>query len=517
MAAETYPVTDWEGRLLRWANLGLEAAVFYLLLAAWVRPRDGTAALLPLLACLALPAGLAIRNLLDSTTVADLTRHLAAALAALAWAATAARVCAPPGYWEADAPRALLVVGAMVGGRDNPGLQPLAFWAALLLWWRGHALAAWEPGFDDALTRLRLGLVAVGAAVGLPAVADESAAGLSAQFEQLVGVGVFLVIALATTGLARRREMAGAGPAATGPPASPPAPAARPTPAGLALAPVLVIVAALTVLAVAALGADALSPDALGPAVALGARALEAFGTAFAWLLAQLGAAWSGLAPPLPAEPPARPITPSGDRTPGLPISAPDWLGPLVLILLSAVAAAGAMLLLVGLRRMLHWRADDTSNAVEGDDGPPTPVVPRHPATILALLVRLFRSLAERRESKLRNLAPVATLATPRQPTVESIRAAYRAYLRWSARRGLPRRPDETPDEFRRRLVAACPSVELEAELLTSLYVAARYGHAACSPNDLRRAQLALDRLESQLELQSPTTNPQIASRRDAR
>src|SRR5881398_709922 len=112
------PGRDWEGRLLRWGNMGLEMAVVYLLLAAWARPREGPAALLPLLACLALPAALAIRDLLDSAEVGDAVRLIATWLAALAWALSVARLCAPAGYWQSDAHRGALLLSAVFGGRE---------------------------------------------------------------------------------------------------------------------------------------------------------------------------------------------------------------------------------------------------------------------------------------------------------------------------------------------------------------------------------------------------------------
>jgi len=119
----------------------LEASIFYLLLAAWARPRDGQALLLPGLACLTLLVAMALRALLDSTTVAEWTCLLATTLAAMAWAFVVARACAAPAYWQdPEAPRALLVLGAVFGGGEASGFQALAFWASLLLWCRGHAL-----------------------------------------------------------------------------------------------------------------------------------------------------------------------------------------------------------------------------------------------------------------------------------------------------------------------------------------------------------------------------------------
>jgi len=83
------------------------------------------------------------------------------------------------------------------------------------------------------------------------------------------------------------------------------------------------------------------------------------------------------------------------------------------------------------------------------------------------------------------------------EPGMASIRAVYRAYLTWAAARGCTRGAAETPDEFRRRLISACPRAEAETALLTNLYVAARYGGLPCSAADVRRAELAVGRLRT--------------------
>jgi hypothetical protein len=495
---------DWEGRLLGWGNVALEMAVVYLLLAAWARPRDGQAALLPLLACLALPAALAIRGLLDSAEVGDAVRLLATWLAALAWALSVARLCAPPGYWQSDSPRGLLLLSAVFGGREVAGPQPLAFWASLLLWWRGQLLSAWEPTLEDALGRFRLGCLAVGAAVGLAAADDGSGSGSIVQLEQALGVATFFVAALLTTGLGRRREMAGGGSLPAGPAAPGPGTSARAARSRLAPAPLLVIAAALLALAVAAWGADALSPEALAPAAALGGQVLEALGTAIVIFFHWLGNLWPSItlpaSPPQPGEPaPAQP-----DRLRPLAAAVLAWLGPLLLIAAVVGAAALAGLLYVAARRALRDSFDDGIHALHGNDNSgPAPITPRapvilHPLRTLVLLARLFRALFGRpRGGAPGDPGAGSDGGAPADPALRSIRAAYRAFLAWAAERGWARRPEETPDEFHRRLAISCPEAEAEAGLLTTLYVAARYGGQPCSPGDLQRADLALARLRA--------------------
>jgi hypothetical protein len=500
------PGADWEGRLLRWSNAALEATVFYLLLAAWARPRDGSAAILPLLACLALPAGLAIRNLLDSATVTEAIRLLATGLAALAWAFTVARLSAPAGYWQPvaagdDLSRGVLLLGTIFGGREGSGLQPLGFWASLLLWWRGQVLPAWEPNFEETLGRLRLGCLAVGAIVGLAARGDATGSGALVQLEQVLGVSAFLVAALLTTGLARRCEMAGGLSAA---PALEAQPGARATGSrGGSLAPLLVITVALLTLGLAAWSADSVTPQALAPALALIGRALEMLSAGVAWFLGLLGGLLPASSTPAATEQPARAPSAQPDPLPPLAGAALAWFGPL-LLLASLVGMVGlAALVYIAIRRALARDFEDESTAAEApDDRGPLRVAPNRPVLLralrtLVLLAGLLRALFNRSQAAAGPQPMAASEREAADPGLRSIRAVYRAYLAWAAEHGFARRPNETPDELGRRVALGFPGASLEAELLTRLYVAARYGGLSCPPSDLRRAEAALARLRS--------------------
>jgi Domain of unknown function (DUF4129) len=483
---------EWEDRLIRWSNAALEMAVLYLLLSAWARPRDGQAAWLPLLACLALPAAFALRHMLESAPAPGTARLVATVLAGLAWALVAARLCAPHGYWQVDAPRAALVFGAAFGGREGSGLQPLAFWASLLLWWRGHVLLDWQPGFDEILDRFRLGCLVAGTIAALAASTDSPGSHAPVQLEEVLAIGVFFAAALVTTSLGRRREMAG-GLQITRVSDSGSAPARS----SLTLAPLVVIAVALLALGLAAWGAESLSPQALAPAVALAGRVLELFGAAFIWSLGQLATLWPGVTPPVSSE---RPIQPS----PGQANPLPPFLGQLFawfgsLILLASVAGAIAVWVFIyaAVRHALARDVEDEIRAVVGtDDNRPRPIAPRGPPTVLALFARLFRALFRQTHAATKPVAGRVMSGEARHPAVDSIRAIYQAYLAWTAQHGCPRRADETPDEFNRRLAELHPEIATQATLVTHLYVSARYGSQPCSPADLRQAQSALARLE---------------------
>jgi hypothetical protein len=268
-----------------------------------------------------------------------------------------------------------------------------------------------------------------------------------------------------------------------------------------------VIVAALLALALAAWGADALSPEALAPAVGLVGQALEALGAAIVIFFHWLGNLWPSFTLPASPPQPGESAPPQPDRLQPIAAAVLAWLGPLLVIAALAGAVVLAALLYAAARRALRDSFDDGIHAVHGDENNgPEPITPRapailHPLRTLVLLVRLFQALFGR--------PGVAAPGDPRavadsqalsDPALRSIRAAYRAFLAWAAERGWARRPEETPDEFHHRLAETCPEAEAEARLLTTLYVAARYGGQSCSPTDLQRADLALTRLRMKRE-----------------
>lgn len=486
MAPETARPDPEEG-LLRWSNAALEASVLYVVLAAWTRPRDGAAILLPLAACLALPGGLLARRALEWTAAQPIPRQVAAVLCATAWAVTAARLIAPPGFWQADAPRALLLISAIFGEPIRAGYQPLVFWASLLLWWRGHLLLDWLPGLDDALNRLRLGGLVVSAAVLLVALGDDAEQRRLAQVEQIAAVAAFLAAAVVSTAISRRREMAGGAMAApTLPEAGRDSRSARP------IAGLVAVFVGLAALAAAAWGADVVTPGLLAPGVSFVGEVLGALGAGLARIAQAIGSLWPTPPPTQPAATGPRPTPVIGEpfRLPRLDL--PPWLGPFL-----AVVTLVAGLALVGRLFALAVRAllDTTyaaPNPVSGlEDEQPRPVEERGPIAVLARLLRLFRGTVRRGRARGRDAAPPASNPAT-EPAVASVRDAYRELLRWADSRGCRRRADETPDELRRRLVAACPPRGPEITVLTSLYVAVRYGREPLRTPDLERARRAV-------------------------
>jgi hypothetical protein len=259
---------------------------------------------------------------------------------------------------------------------------------------------------------------------------------------------------------------------------------------------VVVISAALLVLALAVLGTGLLTPDSLAPIFGLGdmlVQSVLALLGAVANLLASL---WSQLHLPTAPLPQSGPTPVAASEPPAERLVPPPALGLLLMLLWFAGSLALLVLLAAAVFRMLSRLSFREAAAVTGDeDERPEEVAPSEPATILARLVRYFRRIWS---TPARLVEPTGARGESSSARFESesIRAAYREYLRWCTRQGLGRRVDQTPDELRDRLSDAYPQLAAEVGLLTSLYIESRYAGRGCSAGDLRQAQLALRRLQ---------------------
>jgi hypothetical protein len=87
----------------------------------------------------------------------------------------------------------------------------------------------------------------------------------------------------------------------------------------------------------------------------------------------------------------------------------------------------------------------------------------------------------------------------PEMPGASSIRAIYRELLRIGRALGIPRRPAETPYEYRPRLSGALPQTTGEIAQLTDAYVRVRYSPHHPSGVEIEEAQAALERVERSL------------------
>jgi hypothetical protein len=298
-----------------------------------------------------------------------------------------------------------------------------------------------------------------------------------------------LAVGLLTTCLARRREMSGSPQSATT--------AERGSGrAQFGLAPLLVIVAAVGVLLLAARGADAISPAVLPPVVAAVGYILAAIGAALQALLSWLAGSWpQGMfppAPPVPTPPPG-----SAERLSPPSIRVPEWLSTLMIWISMAAALLFSVLLVRFIRRLPGPPVDESGRPIPGRTDEPLPVLAQGPARMVALLARLLQALFGSRRARATRPKVGAAQAPEAERSLLSVRVAYCVFLRWAAERGYGRQPHETPDELRQRLAVIRPDTRAEVKLITSLYVAARYGSEECPPAELRRVQAALERLPS--------------------
>lgn len=93
-------------------------------------------------------------------------------------------------------------------------------------------------------------------------------------------------------------------------------------------------------------------------------------------------------------------------------------------------------------------------------------------------------------------------------PAVASIRAIYCELLRTGRQIGTPRKPAETPYEYRPRLSGSLPRVASDVSELTEAYVRVRYTPAMPSEDEIRSAQGALERVRNSLTEQQEGGSP---------
>lgn len=79
--------------------------------------------------------------------------------------------------------------------------------------------------------------------------------------------------------------------------------------------------------------------------------------------------------------------------------------------------------------------------------------------------------------------------ASTEEETARSIRAIYRALLRWATNRGYRRRREETPYEFKERLQQKILQSEPELSDLTEAYTGLRYGGNVPNEEEVIQAQ----------------------------
>jgi Domain of unknown function (DUF4129) len=109
-------------------------------------------------------------------------------------------------------------------------------------------------------------------------------------------------------------------------------------------------------------------------------------------------------------------------------------------------------------------------------------------AAPLTVNVKRARRFLSRREPSFDRLAPRAAVI-----------AIYTAMLDYLARRGVPRRPAQTPAEYARELAGRLPAGQDAMQHLTEVFVAARYGDPRVERPDAHRARSLWQAIRSSL------------------
>ena len=112
---------------------------------------------------------------------------------------------------------------------------------------------------------------------------------------------------------------------------------------------------------------------------------------------------------------------------------------------------------------------------------------------VSAFLKALFARFFPRRNNKSQQIAVEEMTG---EPAARSIREIYRAFLRWSAARGIARKRAETPYEFRARLDKRLPLAEPELSVVTEAYTATRYGRVVPNESDVAHVREAWTHLQ---------------------
>lgn len=111
-----------------------------------------------------------------------------------------------------------------------------------------------------------------------------------------------------------------------------------------------------------------------------------------------------------------------------------------------------------------------------------------------AQLLFLLRAVLHRFQTKkTEGGVQVSEQTTEGTPSQRDIRAIYRAFLQWTAQRGYRRQHNETPGEFKQRLVGHPPTslalLEAELQTVTDIYSSTRYSQETPSTSEVERMQ----------------------------
>lgn len=187
--------------------------------------------------------------------------------------------------------------------------------------------------------------------------------------------------------------------------------------------------------------------------------------------------------------PPTNRLLPPNAGSPGV-LQAAKILLPLLIILLPVLLIYLALHRRRQLRRALPLKGGDLHESVWSWQ------------LFLNQIQAFWRGLLQRLFPP--HTSPNSEQASPtsgqQAPGVHTIRQIYRALLQKAASRGHRRKRDETPHEFRERILAHEPQSEPQLGLLTEAYVLTRYGGIELAEPELEAARRHWQELEENWE-----------------
>lgn len=353
---------------------------------------------------------------------------------------------------------------------------------ALFFCWRGVRLSRQHIEPATVVSTLRIGVGVILALVLIQALASGGAGGMGALASLLWLIPVFLSLALLTHALAQavfQRRVHSSGLLGS---------AGRQERAMLGIIGILALLLLLIALLVGTFASPAFLAQAQRALSPLG-RIYDGVVYALSWLMVLLVTPIFWLLSLLHVRPQMPQLSQLGGGSPRVkthpiqPSSLVTAITPYIEIILPILLVVLLVVLIrLALRRrriVLKKREEDTHESLWS--------WALFWSQLKALLRGILNRLFPRRKSEVAQV--VVYEESSSEPAVRTIREIYRAFLRWSAGRGYPRKRDETPLEFKQRLDTPLASAEAELAAVTEAYSAARYGGVVPDEAEIARVR----------------------------
>jgi hypothetical protein len=176
------------------------------------------------------------------------------------------------------------------------------------------------------------------------------------------------------------------------------------------------------------------------------------------------------------------------------PEGAPHETNPVVFWLVIIVVFIIVLrLILLTVRRI---RARRQGRSAQGMEIETTQI----PLSLLKGLLNSLKAIRKRLRDFLLSVLRLGRGIRFRPPSgdesLESIRHLYRSFLKWTASQALPRAPSQTPFEYLKVLYRQLPHRYEEMQVITNIYVQARYSCDTITEEDFETAKKAWQRIK---------------------